>query len=215
MLVPAAGTHRVKDGGTFKVAFTTGFVQTIDPALASDPYLSRPTCGALMSYPDLPPPAGYRIAPDLADGEPVVSRDGKMYAFTVRRDARFSDGTHVTARAFARALERILDPAMESPLAADYAATIVGGDAVLAATTTSLSGVSAKGRTLVIRLTQRRGDFPRLMSMVCAVPPAFPAPVLFEKLQTPGEPFDIGWVGWPTQIAIRRVSSLAFSTAGR
>ena len=24
----------------------------------------------------------------------------------------------------------------------------------------------------------------------------FPTPVLFEKLQTPGEPFDIGWVGW-------------------
>jgi len=25
---------------------------------------------------------------------------------------------------------------------------------------------------------------------------AFPAPVLFEKLATPGEPFDIGWIGW-------------------
>jgi ABC-type transport system substrate-binding protein len=24
----------------------------------------------------------------------------------------------------------------------------------------------------------------------------FPAPVLFQKLQTPGEPFDIGWIGW-------------------
>ena len=24
----------------------------------------------------------------------------------------------------------------------------------------------------------------------------FPAPVLFQKLRTPGEPFDIGWIGW-------------------
>ena len=24
----------------------------------------------------------------------------------------------------------------------------------------------------------------------------FPAPVLFGKLKTPGEPFDIGWIGW-------------------
>jgi peptide/nickel transport system substrate-binding protein len=28
---------------------------------------------------------------------------------------------------------------------------------------------------------------------------ALPAPVLFQKLQTPGEPFDIGWVGWSNE----------------
>ena len=40
-------------------------------------------------------------------------RDGKTYTFTIRKDARFSDGKPVTARAFAHALERILTPAME------------------------------------------------------------------------------------------------------
>ena len=67
-----------------------------------------------MRYPDKPPPAGVRLAPDLAEAEPVVSRDGKTYTFTIREDARFSDGKPVTARAFVHALERILNPAMES-----------------------------------------------------------------------------------------------------
>ena len=59
-------------------------------------------------------PEGLRLRPELAEAEPVVSRDGKTYTFTVREDARFSDGKRVTARAFAHALERILTPAMES-----------------------------------------------------------------------------------------------------
>ena len=59
-------------------------------------------------------PRGLRLRPELAEAEPVVSRDGKTYTFTIRKDARFSDGKPVTARAFARALERILTPAMES-----------------------------------------------------------------------------------------------------
>ena len=70
-----------------------------------------------MAYPDKPRPAGYRLEPSLADAEPVVSRDGRTYTFTIRKDARFSDGKRVTARAFARALERILDPAMKADTA--------------------------------------------------------------------------------------------------
>ena len=59
-----------------------------------------------MGYPDKPPPDGLRLRAELAEGEPVVSRDGKTYTFTVRKGARFSTGAAVTARAFARALER-------------------------------------------------------------------------------------------------------------
>ena len=70
-----------------------------------------------MGYPDSEPSQkGCTFGPELAEAEPVVSRDGKTYTFTVRKDARFSDGKRVTARAFAHALERILTPAMESPL---------------------------------------------------------------------------------------------------
>ena len=45
-----------------------------------------------MAYPELPPPAGSRITASLAEAEPVSPEDGRTYTFTIRRDARFSDG---------------------------------------------------------------------------------------------------------------------------
>ncbi len=100
------------------------------------------------------PPAGLRLRPELAEAEPIVSRDGKTYTFTVRKDARFSDGKPVTARAFAHALERILNPAMESARASDFTA-IVGAQKMLDGKATTLDGAAAKGRTLTLRLTRR------------------------------------------------------------
>ena len=67
-----------------------------------------------MAFRDKPLPEGLRLRPELAESEPVVSRDGRTYTFTIRKDARFSTGAAVTARAFARALERILDPRMKA-----------------------------------------------------------------------------------------------------
>ena len=125
LLVPAAGTRGIKEGGTFRI--TTSFVVAIDPALSGNLTVADAACGALMSYPDgRVPPEGLHLRPELAEAEPIVSRDGTTYTFTVRKDARFSDGKPVTARAFAHALERILTPAMGSPFAADFS-DIVGG----------------------------------------------------------------------------------------
>ena len=117
-----------------------------------------PACGMLMRYPDKPPPAGVRVAPDLAEAEPVVSRDGKTYTFTIRKDARFSDGKPVTARAFVHALERILNPAMES-CRADGFRDIVGARKMIAGKATTLAGAVAKGKQLTLRLSKPVPDF--------------------------------------------------------
>jgi len=73
LVLAAPGSPRaVKDGGTFRVAVTavTGF-GAIDPALSGlDARLLRPACGALLSYPDKPLPAGLRLAPDWAPAMP-------------------------------------------------------------------------------------------------------------------------------------------------
>ena len=68
-----------------------------------------------MDYPAKPLPEGGRLQPELAEADPMISSGGRVYTFTIRKDARFSDGSRVTARAFARAIERILDPAMQFP----------------------------------------------------------------------------------------------------
>jgi peptide/nickel transport system substrate-binding protein len=178
LTLAASGSPRaVKEGGTFQVAFASGFFDGIDPALTVSSLgqpLLRPACGALMAYPDLPPPAGMRLAPDLAASEPVVSRDGRTFTFTVRKDTRFSDGTPVTARAFSRALERMLDPAMNAG-APDLASLVVGANAVLGGKATSPSGVTTNGRKITFQLTKRASNFPSLTTTICAVPPNLPA----------------------------------------
>jgi ABC-type oligopeptide transport system substrate-binding subunit len=177
LLLAASGSPRaIKDGGTFRVAVTaaTGF-GAIDPALYGHEARSlRPACGALLSYPNKPLPAGLRLAPDLAEGFPKISNDKKTYTFTIRKDARFSDGTPATARAFVRAFERILTPAMEAGLAFVFS-DIVGAQSMLAGKTTSLAGATASGRILRLRLTKPVPDLPARLSMLCAVPPTLAA----------------------------------------
>ena len=119
LLLAAAGSPRgIKEGGTFWVGMGPGSVTTIDPALAIfGRQLLAPACGSLMDYPAKPPPEGGRLQPELAEADPMISAGGRVYTFTVRKDARFSDGWRVTARAFVRAIERILDPAMQGGFA--------------------------------------------------------------------------------------------------
>jgi ABC-type transport system substrate-binding protein len=175
---PGAGDRMGKEGGTFRVAFAAGGLDTIDPVLVDFPpelRLLDPACGSLVDYPAEPLPEGGRIRPELAETEPTVSRNGRTYTFRVRKDARFSNGAPVTARAFQRAIERILDPAMKGYGAQDLAALVLGGDDVLAGKATTPRGVVATGRTLVVTLTRREPLFLEHVAAICAVPPSLAA----------------------------------------
>lgn len=179
-LDPASGGETASEqaGGTFRVAAAATVFDTIDPALVDGPAeisLLTPACGSLLDYPSKRLPEGGRLRPELAEADPVVSRDGRTYTFTLRKDARFSDGSRVTARAFVRAIERILDPAMKGFGASDLAAALVGGEDVLAGKAKTPSGVSANGRVLTLRLTRRIPEFLFAVEQLCAVPPSQPA----------------------------------------
>ena len=170
VLIPAAGTQGIKEGGTFRIAVAIGGANPIDPALVfPDAPLLDPRCGRLIGFLDKPLPAGFTLAPDLAEAMPVVSRDRRTYTFTIRKDARFSDGKRVTARAFAHALERIFTPAMDTG-GGDFS-DIVRAKKMLDGKATTLAGAVAKGRTLTLRLTRRASDFLLRMTYLCAVPP--------------------------------------------
>ena len=118
---PGADERVAKEGGTFRIAVPAGRFGTIDPALISGaPQLLEPACGNLMDTRASRFPKAAALRPELAEADPDVSRDGRTYTFRVRKDARFSDGSRVTARAFARAIERNLDPAMKSVFASGH-----------------------------------------------------------------------------------------------
>jgi peptide/nickel transport system substrate-binding protein len=175
----SGGARGVKEGGTFRVTLGGGAFDFIDPALAyqgASWAILNPVCATLMTYPDKPPPAGYRLVPDVAKEYPKSSQGGKTWTFTLRAGFRFSDGTPMQASAFARAIYRTLAPGVNSP-GAQYTGVIVGAKDVLAGKATNAQGIVARGNTLVVRFEQPVPDFPAQTTMpfFCAVPPGLPS----------------------------------------
>jgi peptide/nickel transport system substrate-binding protein len=168
----------VRDGGTFRIAFPTGFtgITAIDPAKwgsATDQILGRVSCAALMAFPDKPLPAGWKLAPEVAAAAPRISNGRRTYTFTIRKAVRFSNGAPVTARSFSHAINRILNPTMESG-SAGFFGDIVGAQDVIDGKAPTASGIVARRDTLVIRLTKPVGDFLERLTGVCAVPENLP-----------------------------------------
>ena len=172
-----AGAQR--DGGIFRISINAASgIDYLDPALASTPpawALLDTTCARLLSYPDKANQKAFRLQPEVAESLPAVSRDGKTYTFNLRSGFRFSDGTPVRASAFAREINRLLSPQMNSP-GVQFARDIVGAGRVVTGKADKASGVVARGNTLVIRLGRRAPDFPSRMASTffCAVPPSLP-----------------------------------------
>jgi peptide/nickel transport system substrate-binding protein len=182
-ILPASAAHGSGSEvarNIFAVAFAPPEqLDTVDPALSNTQAgwtLLDATCARLLRYADANAPAAFRLVPDVAAREPVVSRDGRTYTFTLRTGFRFSDGAPVRASAFARAINRALAPAIASP-GVRYMRDIVGADDVLAGRASAAAGVVARGNRLVIRLKQPAADFPARTTMpyFCAVPPRLPA----------------------------------------
>jgi YVTN family beta-propeller protein len=148
-----------------------------DPAVDLDLQRLSATCALLYNYPDRPYPEGAELRPEVAEGQPAVSSDGRTYEFRVRPGFRFSPPSNepVTAEAFERAIERGLSPRSGS-FAGEILPDIVGADDYRAGRTRRIAGLSARGNRLVIRLVRPSPDLiPRLAARYfCAVPPSTP-----------------------------------------
>jgi peptide/nickel transport system substrate-binding protein len=164
---PSAQSKADARGGTFRYDNINDF-DYIDPSLA---YFSHTwQLGAavglqLLGYADKEGPEGSRLRAEAAAGMPTVSRDGKTYTFKIKQGFRFSNGTPVTSRNFAFAINRALNPRMQSP-AASFVEDIVGAKAVLDGKVATASGVrTPNNTTLVVRLTKVAPDFLSRMTM--------------------------------------------------
>jgi YVTN family beta-propeller protein len=165
---PAAGT-------TLRIDWPTG-PQSMDPALAYDvqgSQLLQAMCAKLMNSPDKPGPAGSQPTPEVAQSLPALSVDGRTYTFKIRPGFRFSPPSNepVTAQTFKHSLERAFNPTMKSYTEPDFS-DIVGMSAYQAGKATHISGIVARGETLVIRLVAPRPDLVARLTeqATCAVP---------------------------------------------
>jgi ABC-type transport system substrate-binding protein len=144
---------------TLVVAQTQDF-PSLDPALAQSAeawQFEYATCAKLVDYPPVSGYRGTRLVPEVAAALPQVSADRLTYVFRIRPGWRFSDGSLVMARSFARALSRAVSPRLVSP-AGPYLREVASW--------------RASGDTLTIRLRRPAPDFVQRLALpyFCAVP---------------------------------------------
>jgi peptide/nickel transport system substrate-binding protein len=162
----AATAKAEQRGGTLRVDSRSDF-DYIDPALAYFSHswqMENAVQLKLLSYPDKEGAEGTRLRAEAATGLPTVSKDGKTYTFTIKQGFRFSNGAAVTAANFAAAINRGLNPKMQSP-ASSFVEDIVGAKNVLDGKAATASGIKASGQKLTISLTKVAPDFLARMTM--------------------------------------------------
>ena len=166
-------------GGTLRVLYS-GPDPTLDPAVAAAPTgwgaLWYATCATLMAFRDAAAPAGQTVRPEAAAGVPALSRDRRTYVFTIRDGLRFSDGSPLRARNFARALARTLNPVMRSEGASSFS---------------DVKRVSASGRRLLIELKRPSGSLLTRLALpyACPVPLGFPVDPAGVRLMAGSGPY--------------------------
>lgn len=145
--------------------------QTLDPALAGDfvsiTVIDQLFTGLVERTPEMD------IVPAMARSW-EVAEGGCKYTFRLRPDARWSDGTPVTADDFADAWKRVLTPATGSPTAT-LLYDIKGARALHRGETTDPNRVGVKATdpvTLVVELEGPTSYFPHLL----AHPVCYPVP---------------------------------------
>ena len=156
----AAGKPYLAGGvGFFNVAFD---VDSVDPGVASSSIswqVEYATCAKLVNYADAPAPDGSLLQNEVAR-KVLVSADGLTYTFRLGTSFKFSPPSNepVTAGSFKRALDRVRDPALQSPGQPFF--------------TNVVSVASDGGQTLTIRLAHPSGDFLARLAMpfACAIP---------------------------------------------
>jgi peptide/nickel transport system substrate-binding protein len=161
--------HALK-GGTLRMNVHDSDFEFIDPGLGYDTLvwsMLYTTQMLLVNFPEKSGQAGTVLYPEAATAFPKVSNNGKTYTFHIRPGLKFSDGSPVTAASYQRAWERNLSPKMGSPVGVNdqFQNVVVGGKAFLDGKANKISGISAKGLTLVFHLTKPNPTFTAFLGM--------------------------------------------------
>jgi peptide/nickel transport system substrate-binding protein len=195
----AGAAGNIVEGGHLKLV-GGGDIDHMDTASAyySVTYsLLRGISRQLVSYPnDADPDKARQVVPDIATAMPTVSSDGLTYTMTLRDGVQWDTKTgarQVTGADAVRGFKRLCNPVQPTGAPGYYVGVVAGMkeycDAFAKVPATiagikayveghEISGVSAKGNTLTIKLVQPAGDFVNIL----ALPFSSPAPV--ESLET-------------------------------
>jgi peptide/nickel transport system substrate-binding protein len=170
----AARASEPKRGGALRM-LARGDADSIDPGITYN------TAGYLISNSAHRPLVNYQPddpvhpVPDLAETLPVISADGKVVTFKLRRGVRFSPpvAREVTSADVKYAIERGFFKTVNNPYVGIYFADLVGAE-VGAEPGTEIPGIETPdGRTVVFRLTRSTGG---ALAGAVALPISAPVP---------------------------------------
>lgn len=143
---------------------------SIDPGLVEDVSggeVARNLFEGLMNQ-----DAEGNVVPGVATGY-TVSEDGLTYTFTLRPEAKWSDGTPVTAGDFVYAWQRAADPATASPyswyielMQIENASAVIAGEAA----PDTLGVTAIDDHTLQVKLTTPLPYFPQMVTHTTTFP---------------------------------------------
>ena len=142
-------------GGTFVRLYSDP--PSLDPHTTSDATSSTVIVEIFGGLVTIDP--NLNFIPDLAESWDLSS-DGRTYEFKIRKDAKFHDGSSVTAEDFKWSFERAASPDTKSIVASTYLGDIVGVADKLASRATSISGVKViDEHTLTLTIDQPKAYF--------------------------------------------------------
>jgi peptide/nickel transport system substrate-binding protein len=180
-----AGGHR---GGTLTL-LTSQDLQSLDPGVtyaSLDLNLLSGTERTLYAYaPDDP----TTLVPDLADGPPQVSQDGKTLTVRIRRGVHFGPPVkrEVTSSDVKYAIERGFNPHVANPYASTYYGDLVGAARARGGPIAGLK--TPNDHTLVFELTRPTGS---LVAQATVLPLSAPVPPEYAKPFDARAPSDYG-----------------------
>jgi peptide/nickel transport system substrate-binding protein len=164
-----------QDGGTLTLG-STSLCDSFDPAKSFDTWcgvIFRLYSRNLMTFAGQPGVASLQTQPDLAANAPIVSEDRTNWKFKLRGDAKFSDGSPVTAQDVKYSVERLFAPEMLGTVSQDFLCLLSSCTKGIAAYTgpysarnKSLASINTSGKyQITFQLNSPSPDFDRILAL--------------------------------------------------
>ncbi|HEX9624392.1 MAG TPA: ABC transporter substrate-binding protein [Streptosporangiaceae bacterium] len=163
---------------------SSGAIDTIDPNrwwFAVTWGLANALCTTLVRYADKPGVGGTDIVPGTAS-LPKITDNGKVYTFTMRPGAKFSDGKPITPADVKYSFERLMNPKVATGTGG-YFTALIGANDYMAGKSNDIPGITTTDTTISFHLSQADGAF----LYKAALPTTCPVPV-----GTPMKPIEDG-----------------------
>ncbi len=158
----AAFAEAPKQGGSVVITYKDD-ISTLDPAVGYDWQnwsIIKSIFDGLMDY----KPGTTELVPDLAE-KYEISADGLAYTFTLRDGLKFHNGRAVTSADVKYSLQRMIDPATQSP-GAGYFSGIVGFAEFQGGSAKEIAGIETPDdKTVIVKLGAPNAAFLHIMAI--------------------------------------------------